>query len=222
MVISVRLGKLDLPVEPKLPLMDRIRALKGISGAMLLFVFVMGGIYLGVFTPTESAGMGAAGAFLLVIIQRRLNLRQTVLTLYETAKTTAVMFFILFGALTFTNYVNLSGMTQDIQALLNSVGNHPMLIILMITAIYLLLGCVLEGLSMITLTIPVFYPIVAASGFDLIWFGIYVVIVTEVSYITPPVGLNAFVLRSVVRDVSLGTIFRGLASSLRWTWAASP
>ncbi|MEH0073376.1 TRAP transporter large permease [Pannonibacter sp. Pt2] len=209
-VISVRLGKLDLPVEPKLPLMDRIRALKGISGAMLLFVFVMGGIYLGVFTPTESAGMGAAGAFLLVIIQRRLNLRQTVLTLYETAKTTAVMFFILFGALTFTNYVNLSGMTQDIQALLNSVGNHPMLIILMITAIYLLLGCVLEGLSMITLTIPVFYPIVAASGFDLIWFGIYVVIVTEVSYITPPVGLNAFVLRSVVRDVSLGTIFRGL------------
>lgn len=209
-IISVRIGKLDLPVEPKLPLMDRIRALKGISGAMLLFVFVMGGIYLGVFTPTESAGMGAAGAFLLVIIQRRLNLRQTVLTLYETAKTTAVMFFILFGALTFTNYVNLSGMTQDIQALLNSVGNHPMLIILMITAIYLLLGCVLEGLSMITLTIPVFYPIVAASGFDLIWFGIYVVIVTEVSYITPPVGLNAFVLRSVVRDVSLGTIFRGL------------
>ncbi|WP_430512448.1 TRAP transporter large permease [Pannonibacter phragmitetus] len=209
-VISVRLGKLDLPVEPKLPLMDRIRSLKGISGAMLLFVFVMGGIYLGVFTPTESAGMGAAGAFLLVIIQRRLNLRQTVLTLYETAKTTAVMFFILFGALTFTNYVNLSGMTQDIQAMLNSVGNHPVLIILMITAIYLLLGCVLEGLSMITLTIPVFYPIVAAAGFDLIWFGIYVVIVTEVSYITPPVGLNAFVLRSVVRDVSLGTIFRGL------------
>ncbi|ALV28686.1 TRAP transporter large permease [Pannonibacter sp. Q-1] len=209
-IISVRIGKLDLPVEPKLPLMDRIRALKGISGAMLLFVFVMGGIYLGVFTPTESAGMGAAGAFLLVIIQRRLNLRQTIMTLYETAKTTAVMFFILFGALTFTNYVNLSGMTQDIQTMLNSVGNHPMLIILMITAIYLLLGCVLEGLSMITLTIPVFYPIVAASGFDLIWFGIYVVIVTEVSYITPPVGLNAFVLRSVVRDVSLGTIFRGL------------
>lgn len=209
-VISVRLGKLDLPVEPKLPLMDRIRALKGITGAMLLFAFVMGGIYLGVFTPTESAGMGAAGAFLLVIIQRRLNLRETILTLYETAKTTAVMFFILFGALTFTNYVNLSGMTQDIQALLGSVGNNPLAIILMITAIYLLLGCVLEGLSMITLTIPVFYPIVAASGFDLIWFGIYVVIVTEVSYITPPVGLNAFVLRSVVRDVSLGTIFRGL------------
>lgn len=209
-VISVRIGKLDLPVEPKLPLMDRIRALKGISGAMLLFTFVMGGIYLGVFTPTESAGMGAAGAFLLVILQRRLNLRETIMTLYETAKTTAVMFFILFGALTFTNYVNLSGMTQDIQALLGSAGNNPLAIILMITAIYLLLGCVLEGLSMITLTIPVFYPIVAASGFDLIWFGIYVVIVTEVSYITPPVGLNAFVLRSVVRDVSLGTIFRGL------------
>ncbi|WP_127104681.1 TRAP transporter large permease [Pararhodobacter zhoushanensis] len=211
--ISVARLQTDLPVEPKLPLIERIRALKGITGALGLFVFVMGGIYLGVFTPTESAGMGAGGAFLLALVQGRLTLQDTMNTLYETAKTTAMMFFILFGALTFANYVNLSGMTRDVQSLVMSI-NDPLLALLAITAIYLLLGCVLEGLSMITLTVPIFYPIVSALGYDLIWFGIFVVIVTEVSYITPPVGLNAFVLRAVVKDVPLGTIFRGLTPFL--------
>lgn len=211
--ISVARLKEDLPVEPKLPLAERIRALKGITGALGLFVFVMGGIYLGVFTPTESAGMGAGGAFLLALLQGRLTLKDTLNTLYETAKTTAMMFFILFGALTFANYVNLSGMSRDIQHLVMAFDD-PLMALMVITVIYLLLGCVLEGLSMITLTIPVFYPIVAALGYDLIWFGIFVVIVTEVSYITPPVGLNAFVLRGVVKDVRLGTIFRGLTPFL--------
>jgi tripartite ATP-independent transporter DctM subunit len=212
--ISIVQGKFDLPIEDKLPLLDRIRALKGVTGALVLFAFVMGGIYLGVFTPTESAGMGAGGAFLLVLLQGRVTFHQTLVTLYETAKTTAMMFFILFGALTFANYVNLSGMANDIQSLLGALGDNPYMVILAITVIYVLLGCVLEGLSMITLTVPIFYPIVAAQGFDLIWFGIYVVVVTEISYITPPVGLNAFVLKSVVKDVSLGTIFRGLGPFL--------
>nr|WP_254679285.1 TRAP transporter large permease [Celeribacter baekdonensis] len=212
--ISVHFGKFELPTEAKLPLKDRIIALKGVAGALGLFAFVMGGIYFGVFTPTESAGMGAGGAFLLVLLQGRLTVTKTLVTLYETAKTTAMMFFILFGALTFANYVNLSGMSRDIQVLVTSVGDHPLAVIGIITVIYLILGCVLEGLSMITLTVPIFYPIVAAQGFDLIWFGIYVVIVTEVSYITPPVGLNAFVLKSVVKDVQLSTIFRGLGPFL--------
>ncbi|MBB96058.1 MAG: C4-dicarboxylate ABC transporter permease [Rhodobacteraceae bacterium] len=208
--ISIAWQGIDLPVEPKLPLMDRIRALKGTAGAIVLFVFVMGGIYLGVFTPTESAGMGAGGALLLVILSGKFSLTGLVSVLYDTMKTTAMMFFILFGALTFTNYVNMSGMTRDIQSFLGAFGDSPMVTILVILCIYLVLGCVLESLSMIMLTVPVFYPIVAAQGVDLIWFGIFVVMVTEISYITPPVGMNAFVLRSVVPDVRLGTIFRGL------------
>ena len=208
--ISIAWQGIDLPVEPKLPLMDRIRALKGTAGAIVLFVFVMGGIYLGVFTPTESAGMGAGGALLLVILSGKFSLTGLVSVLYDTMKTTAMMFFILFGALTFTNYVNMSGMTRDIQSFLGAFGDSPMVTILVILCIYLVLGCVLESLSMIMLTVPVFYPIVAAQGIDLIWFGIFVVMVTEISYITPPVGMNAFVLRSVVPDVPLGTIFRGL------------
>ncbi|CAN0590328.1 unnamed protein product, partial [Ectocarpus sp. 12 AP-2014] len=163
----------------------------------------MGGIYLGVFTPTESAGMGAGGAFLLVLLSGKFSMQGLISVLYDTMKTTAMMFFILFGALTFTNYVNMSGMTRDIQAFLAMFGDTPMVTILVILCIYLVLGCVLESLSMIMLTVPVFYPIVAAQGVDLIWFGIFVVMVTEISYITPPVGMNAFVLRSVVPDVRL-------------------
>ncbi|MER5171924.1 TRAP transporter large permease [Thioclava sp. GXIMD2076] len=208
--ISIRMRGIDLPVEDKLPLGARIRALKGTAGALVLFVFVMGGIYLGVFTPTESAGMGAAGALLLVIGSGKFSWGGLVNVLYDTMKTTAMMFFILFGALSFTNYVNMSGMTSDIQSWLSVFGDSPMAMILAILVIYLVLGCMLEGLSMIMLTVPVFYPIVAAQGFDLIWFGIFVVVITEISYITPPVGMNAFVLRSVVPDVALGTIFRGL------------
>ncbi|QEW19626.1 Neu5Ac permease [Marinibacterium anthonyi] len=208
--ISIYWQGIDLPVEPKLPLIDRIKALKGTAGALILFVFVMGGIYLGVFTPTESAGMGAGGAFLLVLLSGKFSMQGLISVLYDTMKTTAMMFFILFGALTFTNYVNMSGMTRDIQTFLAMFGDTPTVTILVILCIYLVLGCVLESLSMIMLTVPVFYPIVAAQGVDLIWFGIFVVMVTEISYITPPVGMNAFVLRSVVPDVRLGTIFRGL------------
>lgn len=207
--ISVSVGNMELETQPKLPLKDRLAALKGVLGAMGLFVFVMGGIYLGVFTPTESAGMGAGGAFLLVLLQGRLKGRDLLITLYDTAKTTASMFLILFGALVFANYVNLSGMSREIQSLVSGLGN-PLTALMVITLIYIALGCVLEGLSMITLTVPIFYPIVAGLGYDLVWFGIYVVIVTELSYITPPVGLNAFVLKSVVKDVELGTIFKGL------------
>ncbi|MFC3061469.1 TRAP transporter large permease [Paenirhodobacter populi] len=208
--ISVALSGHDLPVEPKLPLKDRIMALKGTAGAILLFVYVMGGIYLGVFTPTESAGMGAGGALLLLILSRRFSWKGLLDVLYDTMKTTAMMFFILFGALTFSNYVNMSGMTTDIQAFIETWGGNRWGVILIILAIYLVLGCVFESLSMIMLTVPVLYPIVAAQGFDLIWFGIFVVVVTEISLITPPVGMNAFVLRSVVPDVPIGTIFRGL------------
>ena len=145
-----------------------------------------------------------------MILQGKFTLTGMLNVLFDTMKTTAMMFFILFGALTFSNYVNMSGMTEDIRAFLSLFGDSRLTFILVILCIYLMLGCVLESLSMIMLTVPVFYPIAAAHGIDLIWFGIFVVMVTEISYITPPVGMNAFVLRSVVPDVRLGTIFRGL------------
>ena len=208
--LSIRWRKIDLPRETKLPLSERVASLKGVTGALVLFVFVMGGIYAGVFTVTEAAGCGAAGALLLTALRGRLKARETFLTLFDTAKMTAVMFFILFGALTFNNFVNLSGMTSDLRLGLEWLGGNPFVVILAIFGIYLVLGCVLESLSMLVLTVPIFYPVAQAAGFDLIWFGIFVVVATEISYITPPVGMNAFVLKSVVPGLRIGTVFRGL------------
>ncbi|MDF1598689.1 TRAP transporter large permease [Mesorhizobium sp. YIM 152430] len=213
-IVAVRLSlvmyKEHLEVQPKLPLADRFRALKGVFWALALFVFVLGGIYAGAFTATEAAGMGAGGAFLLTAFRGRLTLRDTLMTLFDTAKTTAVMFFILFGALFFLNYVNFSGLTTDLREWINLLGVGPYQFIFSIVIIYLILGCLLESLSMVTLTVPIFFPIVTGLGFDPIWFGIFVVIATELSYITPPIGMNIFVMRSVAPDVPIERIYAGV------------
>lgn len=208
--LSLVMYKEELAVQPKLPLIERFRALKGVFWALALFVFVLGGIYVGAFTATEAAGMGAGGAFLLTAARGRLTLRYTLATLFDTAKTTAVMFFILFGALFFLNYVNFSGLTTDLREWINLLGVGPYQVIFSIVIIYLILGCLLESLSMVTLTVPIFFPIVVGLGFDPIWFGIFVVIATELSYITPPIGMNIFVMRSVAPEVPIERIYAGV------------
>jgi C4-dicarboxylate transporter DctM subunit len=189
---------------------DRLLALKDVWTTLGLFIFVIGGIYLGLFTPTEAAGMGAAGA--LLIAWRRGALKNGALleVLRETGLTTAKLFLVLFGALIFSNFVNRAGLPAGLVGIVNSFDLSPIGVIFMILLIYLVLGCVFESLSMILLTVPIFAPLVASLGFDLIWFGILVVVVTEISLITPPIGLNVFVLKGVLKDVSVKTIFRGV------------
>jgi tripartite ATP-independent transporter DctM subunit len=195
---------------PKLPLSDRMRALKGVVGVLTLFSLVMGGIYFGVFTATEAAGIGAGGAFLLTLGRRRLGWVGLWTILVDTAKMTSLMFFVLFGAIMFSNFVNLAGLPNDLREMILAVSTRPELVLLAILAIYLLLGAVLESLSMMLLTVPIFYPVVAALGVDLIWFGIFVVVAIEISLITPPVGLNVFVLKTIIRDIDTHTIFKGV------------
>ncbi len=208
--ISLRLRPEKIETLPKLPLGDRVRALRGVSGALVLFVFVLGGIYVGVFTATEAAGMGAGGAILITALRRQLTWEATLETLFATAKTTAVMFFILFGALYFLNFVNLAGLTGDLRDGLAAVDAGPLGVILMLIVLFLILGCLLESLSMILLTVPVLYPIVTELGFDAIWFGIFVVVATELSYITPPIGMNVFVMRIVAPDIPLERVFAAI------------
>ena len=213
-LIAVRLSLLitgeKLPTQEKLPLIERIRALKGVFWALALFTFILGGIYLGAFTTTEAAGMGAAGALGLTALRGKLTWKDTLDTLFDTAKTTAVMFFILFGALYFKNYMTFAGIGSDITNWINSLGAGPYEIILLLVVMYVIMGALLESLSMIILTVPILYPIVEGLGFDLIWFGIFVVVVTELSFITPPIGLNVFVMRTVAPDIPLGRIFAGV------------
>lgn len=213
-MIAVRLSLWMRPeqlvAEDKLPLMARIAALRGVLPALVLFAFVLGGIYLGAFTATEAAGMGAAGALLLTAVRGKLTLRATLTTLFDTGKTTAAMFFILMGALYFMNYVNLSGLSSDIRSFVLGLNLPPVGVIVLIGVMLLVLGALLESLSMVLLVVPVLFPIVTQLGYDPIWFGIFIVVAAELSYITPPMGMNVFVLRVVAKDVPVGQIFTGV------------
>ncbi|HRP76057.1 MAG TPA: TRAP transporter large permease [Rhodocyclaceae bacterium] len=188
----------------------RLRALRNVWGVLVLFVLVLGGIYGGVFTPTEAAGIGAGGAFVFAVMRKGWSWRLYREILVDSATTTAMIFSILIGALLFANFVNMTTMPTELIEFTDRFAATPLLVIVAICLIYVLLGCVLESMSMMLLTVPLFYPVVAHLGFDLIWFGIIVVVAIEISLITPPVGLNVFVLRSVLPDISTRTIFRGV------------
>jgi len=198
------------PQAERVPWRERWRALSGVLGVIVLFVIVIGGIYLGIFTPTEAAGIGAFGGFLFALGKRSLTFRKLRETLVETAITSSVLFSVLIGALLFANLVNSVGLPTALQALVRDSGLGPMGVIMFMLVIYVVLGCVLESMSMIILTIPVFVPVVTALNLDLIWFGVIVVVVTEIALITPPVGMNVFVLRSMLPDITTGRIFRGV------------
>ena len=189
---------------------ERRAALSKIWGVVLLFAIVMGGIYGGIFTPTEAAGIGAFGAFLFALARKALTWRIFYEVLLESAATTAMLFTVLIGALVFANFINLTDLPQALLDIASMFRETPWLVILAILVIYVLLGCVFESLSMILLTVPIFFPLIVELGYDPIWFGIVVVVITEISLITPPVGLNVFVLRGVLPDVKTGTIFRGV------------
>ena len=197
---------------------ERIKAIRGVWAVLLLFIIVIGGLY-GVFdvaplnltfSPTEAAGMGAMGAFLIALFRGGLTFSSTVDTLQETAFTTATLFAVLIGAQIFSNFVNLAGLPDALIAMVTAYDVSPMVVLLMILCIYIVLGCVFESLSMLLLTVPIFFPLVTSLGFDPIWFGIVVVVVTEISLITPPVGLNVYILKGVVGDVATATVFRGV------------
>jgi tripartite ATP-independent transporter DctM subunit len=189
---------------------ERLRATRGVAGVLGLFALVIGGIYAGVFTATEAAGIGATGALLIALARRRLSWRDLLETLSETAATTTMMFMVLIGALIFSNFINRAGLPDELLTFVTSLEVSPMAVIFVILMIYMVLGMVFESLSMLLLTVPIFFPLVQSLGFDPVWFGIVVVIVTEISLITPPVGMNVFVLSAVLPDVRTGTIFRGI------------
>ncbi|MGX1308703.1 tripartite ATP-independent transporter DctM subunit [Amorphus suaedae] len=198
------------PPGPKVDMAEKLRATRGVLGILGLFVLVIGGIYVGIFTATEAAGVGAFGAFLIALFRRTLTLRVMRDILAETASTTTMMFALLIGAIVFANYVNIAGLPDDLTSFAARQDVAPFVVLIGVLVVYLLLGMVLESLSMVLLTVPIFAPMMDALGYDLIWFGIVVVIMTEISLITPPVGLNVFVLKTVLPDVPIGTIFKGV------------
>jgi len=198
------------PPGEKMSWSERFAALRGDWGVPILFPVVLGGIYLGVFTPPEAAGIGAGGAFLLALARRSLSLGSLFLAISDTGRTTAMLFGVLIGAVVFSDFINRAGLPDALLDFVTSLAVSRLGVILVILGFYIILGMVFVSLSMMLLTVPIFYPLVQSLGFDLVWFGIVVVVVTDISLITPPVGMNVFVLSAVLRDVKPGTIFKGV------------
>lgn len=212
MTISV-VTRINPRAGPRGPVVSwgvRVRSLSKVWGVVVLFVFIIGGIYIGFFTPTEAGGMGAVGALIFALVRRRINWSQFLAALIEAGRTTAMIFCVAFGALIISNFVNVAGMTGMLVTTVESLDVPPIGVVLAILGIYLVLGCVFDGMVMILVTIPVFAPVVAALGLNMIWFGILVTIAVEVAAITPPIGMNVFVLKTVLPELKLGVIYRGI------------
>ena len=195
---------------------ERCAALRDVWAVAVLFLFVMGGIYGGLFTATEGAGMGAMGALVFALARRALTWRTLYDALLESARTTSMLFLILIGALMFAEFVNITTMPADLKALVSRLGLSPAMVVAAICAIYVVLGTAMEELSMVLLTMPVFFPVIMHLGFDPVWFGIIIVCVVEIGLISPPVGMNMFVLKTLLPEVPTGTVFRGV---MPFMWA---
>ncbi len=189
---------------------QRWAALRSIWGVIVLFALVMGGMYGGFFTPTEAAGVGAAGGFLFALARGALDWASLREVLVESARTSAMLFTIVIGASLFANFLNFTAMPDDLRSLVTQFEVSPIAVIVAICIVYIILGTAMESLSMMLLTVPIFFPLVTSLGFDPIWFGILIVCVIEISLITPPVGMNIFVLSSVLPDIRTTEIWRGV------------
>lgn len=190
---------------------ERLAELKNVWSALVLFIFVIGGLYGGFFTPTEAGGVGASGAFLLGLVRGKLDRAKIKEALLAATRTAAAVFTVLIGALMFGYFLTITQVPQKLTDYLAHLGVGPYGVLLLILLMYLVLGCLMDAMAMIILTVPIIFPVVTHMGFDPIWFGIIIVMTVELGLITPPVGMNVFVIKSVVPEASFSTIFRGVS-----------
>lgn len=199
-----------LPKTPRHSWAERRDALRDIWAVVLLFFFIIGGLYAGIFTATEAAGMGAAGAFIIAVLRRKLSREEFMRSLIESLRTSASVFTILIGALIFGYFLTVTQVPQRLTEFLTGLGLGPYGVLVLILLMYLVLGCIMDAMAMIILTIPIVFPVIKALGFDPIWFGVIIVMTVELGLIHPPVGMNVFVIKSVIKDVKLSTVFYGV------------
>ena len=199
-----------LPAAPRKSWAERWAALRDVWATLLLFVFVIGGMYGGLFTPTEAGGMGAGGAFLIGVLRGRLKGEDIRRSLLQATRTAAAVFTVLIGALLFGYFLTVTQTPQHVTEFLTGLGIGKYGVLALIMLMYLVLGCLMDSLAMIILTVPIIFPVIKELGFDPIWFGIIIVMTVELGLIHPPVGMIVFVIKSVVQDVDFSTIFRGV------------
>jgi C4-dicarboxylate transporter DctM subunit len=198
------------PAGPKVRLGERLTAFKNLWVPATLFIVVIGGIYLGLFTPTEAAAVGAFGAF-IVMFARRLASRQSIMdSLLGAGRTTGMIFAIMIGAMLLNYFLGITRLPMELATFISELQVPPLVVIVTIFIIYLILGCVMDALAMILLTVPILFPIILKFDINPIWFGIFIVRCVEIGAITPPIGLNVFVIGGVAKDVPMYDIFKGI------------
>jgi tripartite ATP-independent transporter DctM subunit len=189
---------------------ERMTSLTGVGETLALFALVMGGLFAGFFTPTEAAGIGAGGAFVLSLVRRELTWRGIISSLLESLRTSCMVLVIIAGATIFGHFLAVTKIPFEFAGWISGLPIPPVAIMLFIGFMYLVGGCVMEALPLIILTVPIFYPVCIAQGFDPIWFGVWIVVLGQIGMLTPPVGMNIFVVSGVAKDVPLEDIFRGV------------
>ncbi|MCK9512370.1 MAG: TRAP transporter large permease [Pigmentiphaga sp.] len=195
--------------SPKTTFWEKLRSLRSVGAFLIVFIVVLGGLYGGFFTPTEAAAVGTF-ITLLIALARKVTLHEIVGAVGESLAMSVVIFFMLMGAEIFGYFISVSRISFYITDLISAAGFTPLMVLLCILALYIVLGCFMDAMAMMLLTVPVVFPAVIAAGFDPIWFGVITVITVELGLITPPVGMNVFVLKASARHLPLGTIFRGV------------
>ena len=204
--INPKLG----PRGPRFSMTERLKAARDVWGTAALFLLVIGGLYLGIFSPTEAASVGAVGAAFLAVLNRRFNGALMKGSLIDTVKTTAMIFTILIGAILFNNFLILAAIPDLMSEWITTLPLGRTAILIIILLLYVVLGCLLDSLAMVLLTIPIFFPIIKNLGYDPVWFGIIVTMVVELGLITPPIGMNVFVIKGMAGEVPLERIFAGV------------
>lgn len=209
-VVIVRVRPDWLPAGDRKPWAERAQDLRAVWAPLVLFIFVIGGLYGGMFTPTEAGGVGATGAFLLGVIRGKLDRAKIKEALLSATRTAAAVFTVLIGALMFGYFLTITQTPQKLTAFLTGLGVGSYGVLILILVMYLVLGCLMDAMAMIILTVPIIFPVITQLGFDPIWFGVIVVMTVELGLIHPPVGMNVFVIKSVLPETSFSTIFRGV------------
>ncbi len=199
-----------LPTSPRSSWAEKWQAMREVWAPLLLFMFVIGGLYGGLFTPTEAGGMGAGGAFIIGAARRRLSRADLLASLLQATRTAAAVFTILIGAILFGYFLTVTQTPQKVTEFVTSLGFGRYGVLVLIMLMYLVLGCLMDAMAMIILTVPIIFPVITSLGFDPIWFGVIIVMTVELGLIHPPVGMNVFVIKTVVKDVNFSTIFLGV------------
>jgi tripartite ATP-independent transporter DctM subunit len=209
-LIWVKRDPTAAPVQPPATYRERIRSLKPIWAVIVIFLLVMGGIYQGFFTPTEAAAVGAFVSLIVSLVSKRFSRNALIGALASAASTTAMLFLILIGAIILSRFLAITLIPYKLSAYIAGLNVSRYVIIGIIGVVLIILGCFIEGLSLMVLTVPILYPLIIDLGFDGIWFGVWLVTLLNIGMVTPPVGINVYVTAGVARGVPLMTIFKGV------------